>query len=195
MSQSLYSLSLFARSASDAQESGDSLTLASCLEQLEEISLAALREMRLLLYQLRSIALVAGSLSEAVESRLNMVERRLGIDARFELDDRNFLTSTVEQELFRVITETLNNSLQHARATRISIVISLEQEQLVMTATDDGIGFDPSRIHSGMGLQNMRERAAALNGRMEIFSMPDQGTCIRLMIPYRHAQAVEGPHG
>jgi signal transduction histidine kinase/HAMP domain-containing protein len=195
VSQSLYSLSLFARSASDAQESGDSVTLASCLEQLEEISLAALREMRLLLYQLRSIALVAGSLSEAVESRLNMVERRLGIDARFELDDRIFLTSTVEQELFRVITETLNNSLQHARATRISIVISLEQEQLVMTATDDGIGFDPSRIHSGMGLQNMRERAAALNGRMEIFSMPDQGTCIRLMIPYRHAQAVEGPHG
>jgi signal transduction histidine kinase len=124
-----------------------------------------------------------------------MVERRLGIDARFELDDRIFLTSTVEQELFRVITETLNNSLQHARATRISIVISLEQEQLVMTATDDGIGFDPSRIHSGMGLQNMRERAAALNGRMEIFSMHDQGTRIRLMIPYRHAQAVEGSHG
>jgi signal transduction histidine kinase len=182
VSQSIYSLTLFARSAKDAMEDGNQARLLDNLEQLEITSLSALKEMRLLLYQLRSVALAEGGLAQALEARFDLVERRSGIRAGIDIDKRIRLSPQLEQECFRIITEALNNSLYYAGATEASVKLHIENGQLILAVEDDGIGFDPSHVRAGMGIENMRERAVALNGDLEVISRPGQGTCIRLLI-------------
>lgn len=192
VSQSLYSLTLFARSGRDAYEDGDQEKLLESLEQVEANSQTALKEMRLLLYQLRSLALEEGGLIQAIESRFRLVERRLGIQASVHIDEDRKLKAQVEQELFRLVTEALNNALKHARANQVAVSIGSETGQLVLEVWDNGQGFDPSQDSAGMGLQNMRERASALDGRIEIFSKPGQGTRVHVEIPQLYVIAGEG---
>ncbi len=167
VSQSLYSLVLFARSGRDALEIGDQVKLLDSLEQVESNSLAALKEMRLLLYQLRSLALEEGGLVRAIESRFNLVERRSGIQADFKVDANIKLSGRVEQELFRLITEALNNTLKHAGASQVCVSLELMNGQIYLVISDNGRGFDPSQVVTGMGLQNMRERATMLEGALK----------------------------
>jgi signal transduction histidine kinase/HAMP domain-containing protein len=183
VSQSLYSLTLFARSGRDAYESGDQGKLLDSLEQLETNSLAALKEMRLLLYQLRYLALDKGGLMQAIESRFNLVERRSGTQANLTIDDRIKLPEHVEQELFLIITEALNNSLKHANASQVSVSIMPNKDQITVKVWNDGLCFDPAIAGKGMGLQNMRERAAALGGQFSISSAAETGTLAQVVIP------------
>lgn len=183
VSQSLYSLTLFARSGRDAVESGDQAKLMESLEQLEINSLAALKEMRLLLYQLRSLALEQGGLVQAIESRFNLVERRSGTQADISVDENVKLSDRVEQELFLLITEALNNALKHANANQVSVRLKPENGHMVLVVWNDGRSFDPSQALGGMGLENMRERANALGGQLTISSQPGSGTWVRVEIP------------
>lgn len=184
VSQSLYSLSLFARSARDAQQAGEQDKLADSLQLLEENSLSALREMRLLLYQLRSIALEEADLSEAVETRLEMVERRLGIKADFKMDEEIDLSPELEHDLFQIITEALNNSLRYAGANEVSVVFSREGEGLELTIQDNGIGFAIDQVQKGMGLDNIDERLQAYHGRFIIDSGPGKGTTLNISLVF-----------
>ena len=190
VSQSLYSLALFARSGRDALEVGDQVKLSDSLEQVEANSLAALKEMRLLLYQLRSLALEEGGLVQAIESRFDLVERRTGINASVEMDENIDLNGRVEHELFRLVTEALNNALKHAGASQVSVTIRSENGLVVLNIQDNGRSFDPGQTFAGMGLQNMRERVSTLGGYIDFSSQPGIGTRIRVEIP--QSQAPEG---
>ncbi len=81
VTQSLYSLSLFARSGRDAAEEGDTERLITSLSRLEGTALQALREMRLLLYELRPEVLEQEGLIRTLEQRFDAVERRAGMKA------------------------------------------------------------------------------------------------------------------
>jgi signal transduction histidine kinase len=183
VSQSIYSLTLFARSGRDAFERGDQVKLLDNLEQLEVNSLAALKEMRLLLYQLRSMALEKGGLLQAIESRFNLVEHRSGIQTVITLDESIKLSEYMEQEFFLIISEALNNALKHANANQVSVDIRPENGNILLVIWNNGKGFDPSRASGGMGLDNMRERASALGGQLLISSQSDSGTWIRVEMP------------
>ena len=183
VSQSIYSLTLFARSGKDALEEGDQRKLTASLQQIEDNSTIALKEMRLLLYQLRSPLLEQGGLTRAIESRFDLVERRLGIACSCEISDAVMLPGKVEQEVFRIISEALNNSLKHAKANQVSVSIQLEGENILTNIMDDGEGFDPASVSPGMGLDNMSERVAGFGGQLKITSNIGGGTLVRLSIP------------
>lgn len=185
VSQSLYSLTLLARSGRDAFESGDQVKLVDSLELLETNSLAALKEMRLLLYQLRSLALESGGLIQAIEARFGLVERRSGIQASVHIDGNLNLNPRAEQELFRLATEALNNALKHSGASQVFVTLQAENDQIVLVVNDNGCGFDPTQAFAGMGLRNIRERASGLGGKVDISSQPGHGTCIRVEIIQR----------
>lgn len=182
VSQSVYSLSLFARSANDALDAGDEAKLLSNLRDLEGTSLQAMREMRLLLYQLREPGEDAGILA-AIETRFNQVERRLGMQATCEIDQRLILPSHLRQEIWRIITEALNNTLKHAEASQIHVQIIGAKGSIIARVQDDGIGFNTNQESAGMGLDNMRARAVEIGGALDITSAPGGGTLVRLEIP------------
>jgi len=182
VSQSVYSLSLFARSAQDALDEGSQSKLESNLQDLEVTSLQAMREMRLLLYQLRDQDEDAG-IAAALEARFNQLERRLGVQATYEVDPNLVMTHRVRHEVWRIITEALNNSLKHASAAHVHVQMAFDDSHLVVMIEDDGSGFNVSSDTPGMGLNNMRQRTAALEGRFNINSTPGQGTQVKLEFP------------
>jgi signal transduction histidine kinase len=83
--------------------------------------------------------------------------------------------------LFRIAEEALNNTLKHAHASTVQVLLRAENGQVELEIVDNGRGFDPDgKPQGGMGLANMRERAAALGGRLELTSAAGQGTRVSL---------------
>src|SRR5262249_37473808 len=89
--------------------------------------------------------------------------------------------------LFRIVQEALGNSAKHARAKHIRVRLARSNGSVTLTISDDGVGFDRSRLggSGGLGLVMMRERAGQLNGTFEFESAPGRGTIITVVIPYR----------
>jgi signal transduction histidine kinase len=182
VTQSLYSLSLFARSGRDALEEGDTDRLASSLIRLEGTALQSLREMRLLLYELRPAALEQEGFIRTLEQRFDAVERRAGMSATlaFQAETGLELPHVVERELYYLTIEALNNTLKHAQATEVTVQVWLSASQVRLEIADDGCGFDPHQVSGGYGLGDMRERADRLGGQLEISSAPGVGTRIQV---------------
>jgi signal transduction histidine kinase len=183
VSQSLYSLSLFSRAGREAAQDGDMARLEASLAEMERNTLAALREMRLLLYQLRPAGLHQGGLIEAVKLRLNMVEKRVGLKVDLDYDSNLNVPWDIETELYHIIIEAMNNVVKHSAATRIGLHIHNENGSLNLSIIDDGRGFDIAQRGGGMGLDNIRERVNRLNGDLSITSKPGEGTQLKATIP------------
>ena len=188
------------------------------VERLLELSQTALREMRSLLFELRSseemqdmelpvtltglerirhygllgaIRLLAGDFSEE------------GIMVNVEVDEggiRLFDTETgsksgkepmIEESTYRIVQESLNNAVKHARAHHVSIRIKCDSEKLDFSVIDDGQGFTNQSIKnealegSGLGMKTMKERAEALGGTLNISSAPGRGTAVEVTIPLK----------
>jgi signal transduction histidine kinase len=85
-------------------------------------------------------------------------------------------------EILRVLQEALTNARRHSGPGNVKVRLSEDGNELVVEVDDDGRGFEPG-IRPGVGLASMRERAAALGGKLEIDSHVGQGTRVRLRVP------------
>jgi signal transduction histidine kinase len=183
VTQSLYSLSLFSRAALEATEDGDAGRLHYSLNEIERNTVQALREMRMLLYELRPADLDQEGLTHAIELRLNAVERRANLQVDARLDELAGLSPRQEIDLYHIVVEALNNVVKHAAATRVTLRLTLEGECVRLKVMDDGRGFDPAQTRGGMGLRNIRERVARLDGQLTVISEPGAGTRLEAVIP------------
>jgi len=193
VTQSLYSLSLFSRASREAVEDGDTPRLARSLGEIERNTLHALREMRLLLYELRPADLEHEGLVRALQLRLDTVERRVGLQLDVQLDELPPLPPRMEVELYQIITEALNNVVKHAAASRLALHLKNDGSYLHLKVLDDGMGFDPEQGGGGLGLRNMRERAAQLEGQITIWSAPGRGALVEAVIPQPPGQEHSRP--
>ncbi len=177
VTQSVYSLTLFAEAGQRALNSGDLEDTASYLEDMGKTAQSALREMRVLLHELRPLDLENEGLIEAIQNRLEAVERRVGIKAHLHSDVTAELPSHLEKELYRIVQEALNNTLHHASAEKVSVRLQQTGEQLVVKISDDGVGYDLTTHESKgrMGLETMHERCQRLGGEFEIVTAPGEG--------------------
>nr|HMQ54547.1 sensor histidine kinase [Anaerolineae bacterium] len=183
VTQSLYSLSLFARSGREAATDGDSRRLETNLAEIEYGALQALQEMRLLLYELRAPLMEQEGLVQALETRLNLVERRAGLHVDYEVDlGRRILPRPVELELYRLAIEALNNTVKHAHAHQVQLWLQAINRHVKLKITDDGCGFDLRQKSGGFGLQGMQERVERLGGWLEIQSSPGHGTNVSIEV-------------
>ncbi len=188
LNQSIYSLALLARAGQDALEEGDSAGLAEHLKDIESHAFLALREIRILLHALRPPELDARGLAGALEERFNMVEHRVGLQAEAWIDKNLKLPPLSEIEVYRIIIEALNNVVKHAQAQQVSVHLVQQAGpagkayQAVLTVTDDGEGYAPQSPGT-LGVDNMRQRAAALRGDFEIHTQEQGGTLVRVTFP------------
>ena len=183
VSQSLYGVMLFARAGKNALEEGEDEALAVDLTWVETNALQALKEMRLLLYQLQPLTLEQGGLALALQQRFEQVEDRLDIETALDIDPDIPLSPLIKETLYRLASEALNNALKHAEATRVAVRLVQEGDVIILTISDSGRGFDPQQASVGMGLANMRFRAEQADGSLSIESTPERGTLIRCTIP------------
>lgn len=180
VTQSLYSATLFADGGRRLAEQEGHEQYRNCLVTLGEVVQQALKEMRLMVYELRSPGLQSGGLVQAIRQRLDAVENRAGIKASLEAGNIPSLPGWIEEMLYRIILEALNNALKHARAANIVVQLECKNNILRVSVNDDGVGFDVDAIREtgGMGLTTMQERAKRLNGDLCISSIPGSGTAM-----------------
>ncbi|UCC54410.1 MAG: HAMP domain-containing protein, partial [Anaerolineaceae bacterium] len=183
ITQSLYGVMLFARASRDAQEAGEIAKLTETLEEIEINSLQTLKEMRLLLHQLRPSSLDRGGLAQAISRRFDQVERRLGITTTADINKNLDLSRRKEESLYMIATEALNNSLKHGNAREVRVCIDQINGDVQLIVEDNGQGFDKTQPTAGMGLKNMRERANLAGGDIEIWTEGGNGTRINVTIP------------
>jgi signal transduction histidine kinase len=85
--------------------------------------------------------------------------------------------------LYKIVQELLSNILKHARANHVSVNIHYDIGEINLMMEDDGVGFVPAAMVSGIGLTNIRERMQQLQGELEINSLPGKGTTVLLIVP------------
>jgi two-component system nitrate/nitrite sensor histidine kinase NarX len=97
------------------------------------------------------------------------------------------LPPEIQAQLIRVVQEALSNIRKHARAGHVTISIRRWKEDLILEVRDDGQGFSPEDVPSisQYGLRGMRERAELIGADFQIISSPNQGTTVRLRLPFR----------
>ena len=184
VTQSLYSLTLLSEAGQRMIKAGNFEVLESNQTRLGDIAQQALQEMRLMVYELRPYALRTTGLVGALEQRLEAVERRAGVEAHLTVKGELDIEPQLEEELFRIGQEALNNALKHSGASEIQIKITAEDQFVELMIVDNGCGFDPKAVRekSGLGLINMHERAEKVDGDLEIRSVEGEGTRVRVKV-------------
>ena len=182
ISQLLYSLVLYAGAGRKVLNHGDLENTAEYLQRIDQTSLQALKEMRLLVYELRPSVFREEGLVGALNRRLQAVEKRTGMNAQLEVEGRIDLDEAVELALYRITEEALNNTLKHAEATRVTVKILAQGQQIDLRVSDNGKGFahDESRSEGGLGLTGIQERVKHLGGQLEVISAQGQGTTVHV---------------
>ncbi len=178
VAQSLHSLVLSAETAAHLQQTQPE-RLEKVLGHLVESARQALKEMRLLVYELRLASPEEIGLVEALQHRLDTVERRAGVEAQLMVETDASWPKIWEAELYPIAVESLNNALKYACASHVTIWLTGNFDHFKMEITDNGRGLDLGDKNGrgkGLGLCGMAERAQRLGGQIEVQSAPGQGT-------------------
>jgi signal transduction histidine kinase len=192
VSQKLYGLVTATEAAQAALEAGSDVDPAQEFARIGENARQAVREMRLFLYQLQQIDIEKDGLISVLHHRLAAVEGRANIKARLLAAEEISLSKDKEITLYYIAQEALNNVLRHARAKSVLVTIKQGRRNVIMEIRDDGCGFDPSHVdRAGLGLQNIRERTAQINGTLKIVSKPNHGT--KIVVTVRKDAPIAGP--
>ncbi|MBX3054923.1 MAG: PAS domain-containing protein [Anaerolineae bacterium] len=180
VTQSLYSVTLFAEAGRNQAENGQFDRAAWYFAEILATGQQALKEMRLLVHKLRPSALEKDGLVPALQHRLNAVEGRAGIQHQLVVEGEIHLPPEVEEAIYHVSQEALNNAIKHARASEVRVTVCQDDQHLELTVWDNGCGFDvDTAVQSGgLGLTSMRERMQMVGGVLEIKSTPGQGTTV-----------------
>jgi PAS domain S-box-containing protein len=186
VSQSLYGLVISADVSNKLLQLKEYNGLKDTLRDMGDIALQSLREMRLMLFELRPLFFDTVGLSGALELRLNTVERRTGIETVVDIVGVELIQTPIDLEIYRIATEALNNSLKHSKAKQIKIELTANQQAIHMSIIDTGIGFKfVNGENGGIGFGSMRERAHRIGGELVIQSIIGQGTTVSLDVPMR----------
>jgi len=210
VTQLIFSTTLIAQSIAPAWKR-DPLEGQRRVDRLLELSQTALREMRSLLFELRP---AEGTLSPTLTgpervSRYGLLEAlhllagdfsQDGVEVgvrTYEYSPRRFQAGadvgsgnemTIEQDVYRIVQEALNNAIKHAQAHEILVLLDgSEPGQLCLSISDDGVGFVPGpgeeSQEGGFGMKTMSERAETLGGSLRVISAPGNGTTIEVIVP------------
>lgn len=185
VTQALYSITLHAEVVRRLLAAGEQASAADNLDTLQQTAQEALDEMRLLIFELRPPILEQAGLVAALQARLDAVEGRAQLQTSLRVEGRIHLAADVEQALYRIAQEALNNTLKHARAQHIGLRLSQTSQQVVLAISDDGVGFDPrlAEMQGGFGLRGIAERVAQIGGQMTLESVLHGGTTLRVEVP------------
>jgi PAS domain S-box-containing protein len=187
VTQCLSSVRLLAQAASDFGEAGEWGRVKHYLERIRDTGGQALKEMRLLLYELQPPSTEQEDLVEMLTRRFEAVEERAGVNVRLLTENWLRLPASTEEALSRITQEALNNALKHSGASMVTIVLRGNPDGADLEVNDNGMGFDPDSVKrkGGIGLLSMQQRAERLGGGLTIRSAPGEGTSIKVNLRTR----------
>jgi signal transduction histidine kinase len=154
--------------------------IESAVDELDRV----IRDLRNYIFGLRPGILADRQLDEALRELGSEIEKRGSTRVEVEVDAELAATvSSRSHELVQLTREALSNVARHARATSSSVRLAREGATAVLEIEDDGVGFSVLSDSAGNGLRNMRERAAAMGGALQMTSSSGKGTRLRVTFP------------
>jgi signal transduction histidine kinase len=183
VSQAIFSIALHARTARTLL-TRDPGRVSEPLEHIFSLSQAAMAEMRALIFELRPESLETEGLIAAITKQTAALRARHGIDVHLKLCEEPDLPIDTKEVLYRIAQEAIHNTIKHAHATRVDVVMDCSSTLIKMQIKDNGVGFDATGQFPGhLGLQSMRERIARVGGTLDIDSRTGSGTSVRVVVP------------
>ncbi len=158
------------------------------MEMARELLKQIEREIRQAIYDLRPFLLEGGGLPAALQTYAASLQELLKLPCEVRVCGAPArLPPQVEVVIFRIVQESLQNVVAHARASRAQLTLDFQPKMLRVSVADDGNGFDlysPSQIpRTRFGFTSMRERAAAIGGELKITTEVGKGTTVTLQVP------------
>lgn len=153
------------------------------LVEAKQLGSNALQSVRQSVSAIRSDLLQGKSLEEAITSLAREFQHTTGVHPDYEIQLAHPLSNQTSTVVYRVVQEGLTNICKHANATAVQIHLRSTPSELSLVIQDNGKGFHLNANRSGFGLQGMRERVAALGGKLDIASQPGQGCRITVSLP------------
>jgi signal transduction histidine kinase len=160
-------------------ESGASLE--HVLPRLKRASVAAQQEARFAVLALSSAG-GSARFDSALRRYVDVLTADGEVDVELDVDGSVRLAPDEQIEVFRIVQEGLGNARRHAGARHVEVAIAQRAGRRVVSVRDDGVGFDEATATNGQGLENMRQRAAAIEGRLSLRSAPGRGTAIEVVL-------------
>jgi signal transduction histidine kinase len=182
VTQSLYSVILYANAAALALAAGKTDVTAGYLQELQETAQDGMRDMRLLIFQLHPPVLETEGLVAALQARLAAVENRAGLQTEFRIEGERRVPIGIENELYWIAQEALNNVRKHASAEHVVVHLHFYDASVCLEVRDDGVGFDPQAVPAARrgGLRTIAERCERVGGKLTYESSLGAGT--RVMV-------------
>ena len=158
--------------------------LQNAIDLLDE----AVKEVRIVSHSMMPNALIKSGLVSAVREFINKISSGGNLKINLEivgLHER--LEATVENIIFRILQEVVNNIIKHSKATEVGIQFIKHDKELTILVEDNGVGFNVEKelntTDGGIGLKNIQSRIAFLNGEVNFDSFPQKGTTVSIDIP------------
>jgi signal transduction histidine kinase len=160
--------------------SGKQTATAGYLAELQEAAEQGMRDMRLLIFQLHPPVLETEGLVAVLQTRLAAVEERAGLHTQFRVEGERRLPIAIEEDLYWIAQEALNNIRKHAAAQNVTVSLHFTPTTLCLEVRDDGVGFDLQVVRAqgrgSGGLRSIAERTARLGGQHTWVTAPGKGT-------------------
>ncbi|MED4475162.1 sensor histidine kinase [Oceanobacillus caeni] len=182
VSQQLFASSMMMSAINESNPPSDQ-KMKDQLRMVEKMIHQSQLEMRALLLHLRPVALKGKTLQEGIEELLRELTQKVPMEITQKIEQFP-MDKGVEDQLFRILQESLSNTLRHAKETNLSVLLIVRDETIIFRVVDNGVGFDMESMKTGSyGLQNMRERAYEVGGTFKLVSLPNQGTQLEVKVP------------
>jgi signal transduction histidine kinase len=157
----------------------------------------AIAEMRRLIADLRPAALDELGLAPALEALVERLTWGEVLDVELQVDlaydagrHPTRLVRQIEDTVYRLVQEALNNAARHAETDRATVEVTEVAESIRVRICDEGRGFDPAAETNGFGLLGMRERVTLAGGTLKVESAPGGGTVVIAVLPARHRDVI-----
>lgn len=161
----------------------DENTLNNSIEILDD----SIKEIRNISHNMVPDVLLKFGLKKAIKDFIDKINQTKIINIHFECIGckEDYLNDTSKLMLYRIIQESVNNTIKYAAATQLNVQLASDDSEITLIMEDNGNGFDVQKAmeKDGIGLKNMQLRTDYLKGKMEINSSPNKGTTIFIEIP------------
>jgi signal transduction histidine kinase len=179
---SLSSINMLSQMAAQQDDRGSQKDI---LERMRNNARETMDKMGDIVWMIKPGETEAASLKQRMERFAYEICSAKNIGLSLRLDDLEKIKLSMDQRknIYLVFKEALNNAVKYSGTERIAVSTGIQNRALVLEVRDEGEGFDTSLVQKGNGLDNIKNRAAELGGKLEIDSTSGEGTLVKLSMP------------
>lgn len=152
------------------------------LKDSQDVLQKTLSEVRALSKSLNNDVIKNLGLQQSIENELNRFNKLKFIKATLKVkgEENGAVNDKDKIILFRILQEFFSNSIKHSKAKNLNVILEFLPDEVFISASDDGIGFDQEHVKKSSGLINMKSRAELINAKFELKSLPNKGVSLSL---------------